>query len=422
MTGHRRAALPARDQTRPAQGRKIASSYYIEPRWPRAYLHLRPDQPRKARKARSGANIRNCSTGGGSWPTTRGRPSCSRCSSDGAKIWPAAEVAFSIRDRGVNAGYEIDGALFLKQHIPGEYLFRDTPGAVRQARRCRRLELRPSGADGHWATGPGRRRTGAAGPARRSSAPNGTIGVRGAAGLNGVPGGAEDRAGAMGVNLRRRWRRSCSRRAFPRQCTDCARAAFRGATRPGHRCALSYCGHGRHPTDSRKFAGVGRAGGAYRDPRAYADERGVRGAVASRGCGDTWCWKAPGFLADDPLRPEAMHDIGGFDERSLLGKRSPKALDASRGMGRKRRPVESGVTVPALSSNGWCRELAVDHQLFMMDGKARRSASRRSRGNPCFLLTDHIRCRKRPSPAWNGWARKLTLGSKDAVRLTNAWC
>ena len=38
---------------------------------------------------------------------------------------------------------------------------------------------------------------------------------------------------------------------------------------------------------------------------------------------------------------DAMHDIGGFDERALLGKVA-KALDASRGMGKEEtRPVES---------------------------------------------------------------------------------
>jgi tRNA (pseudouridine54-N1)-methyltransferase len=41
----------------------------------------------------------------------------------------------------------------------------------------------------------------------------------------------------------------------------------------------------------------------------------------------------------------AMREIGGFDERALLGKVA-KALDASRGMGNEEtRPVESGVTV-----------------------------------------------------------------------------
>ena len=45
----------------------------------------------------------------------------------------------------------------------------------------------------------------------------------------------------------------------------------------------------------------------------------------------------------------AMHDIGGFDEQSLLAKVA-RALDASRGMGKEEaRPVEAGVSVHTIS-------------------------------------------------------------------------
>ncbi len=65
----------------------------------------------------------------------------------------------------------------------------------------------------------------------------------------------------------------------------------------------------------------------------------------------------------------AMHEIGGFDERALLGKVA-KALDVSRGMGKEEtRTVESGVTVRTLSFERLVQELAVDHQLFVMDRK-----------------------------------------------------
>ena len=65
----------------------------------------------------------------------------------------------------------------------------------------------------------------------------------------------------------------------------------------------------------------------------------------------------------------AMHDIGGFDERSLLGKVAA-ALDASRGMGKEEsRPVESGVTVRTVAFERLVQELASDHQLFVMDRK-----------------------------------------------------
>ena len=52
---------------------------------------------------------------------------------------------------------------------------------------------------------------------------------------------------------------------------------------------------------------------------------------------------------------DAMHDIGGFDERTLLGKVA-RALDASRGMGKdEERAVEAGVSVRTSSFERWCR-------------------------------------------------------------------
>ena len=63
----------------------------------------------------------------------------------------------------------------------------------------------------------------------------------------------------------------------------------------------------------------------------------------------------------------AMHALGGFDERALLGKVA-QALDASRGMGKdETRPVESGVTVRTVSFERLVHELAADHPLFVMD-------------------------------------------------------
>ena len=113
------------------------------------------------------------------------------------------------------------------------------------------------------------------------------------------------------------------------------------------------------------------------------------------------------------FEPEAMHDIGGFDERSLLGKVA-KALDASRGMGKEEaRPVESGVTVRTLSFERLVQELAVDHQLFMMDRKGAPIREQAFEGNPCFLLTDHIPMPKNTFASLERLgAKKLTLGSK----------
>ena len=86
----------------------------------------------------------------------------------------------------------------------------------------------------------------------------------------------------------------------------------------------------------------------------------------------------------------AMHAIGGFDERALLGKVAA-ALDASRGMGKEEsRPVESGVTVRTISFEKLVQELAADHQLFVMDPKGTPIREQAFEGRPCFLLTDHI--------------------------------
>ena len=109
----------------------------------------------------------------------------------------------------------------------------------------------------------------------------------------------------------------------------------------------------------------------------------------------------------------AMHEIGGFDERALLGKVA-KALDASRGMGKEEaRPVESGVTVRTLSFERLVQELAGDHQLYVMDRKGTPIRAHAFEGNPCFLLTDHIPMPKKilPSLERQG-AKTLSLGPK----------
>ena len=94
------------------------------------------------------------------------------------------------------------------------------------------------------------------------------------------------------------------------------------------------------------------------------------------------------FAAND------MHDIGGFDERALLGKVA-RALEVSVGMAKdESRPVESGVVVRTTSFEHLVKELAADHQLFVMDPKGTTIREQAFADNPCFLLTDHI-----PMPA-----------------------
>ncbi len=109
----------------------------------------------------------------------------------------------------------------------------------------------------------------------------------------------------------------------------------------------------------------------------------------------------------------AMHDIGGFDERALLGKVA-KALDASRGMGKEEsRPVESGVTVRTVAFERLVQELAADHQVFLMDPKGTPIRQQVFEHNPCFLLTDHIPMPKKVLPSLERLgARAITLGPK----------
>jgi tRNA (pseudouridine54-N1)-methyltransferase len=107
----------------------------------------------------------------------------------------------------------------------------------------------------------------------------------------------------------------------------------------------------------------------------------------------------------------AMRDIGGFDERALLGKIA-RALDASRGMGKdETRPVESGVTVRTVSFERLVQGLADDHELFVMDPKGTPMREQAFDGNPCFLLTDHIPMPKKTFHSLERLgAKKITLG------------
>lgn len=109
---------------------------------------------------------------------------------------------------------------------------------------------------------------------------------------------------------------------------------------------------------------------------------------------------------------DAMHDIGGFDERTLLGKVA-RALDASRGMGKdEERAVEAGVTVRTSSFERLVQTLAADHQLFLMDRKGTPIGEQVFADRPCFLLTDHIPMPRKAIPGLERMgATKIALGS-----------
>ena len=168
------------------------------------------------------------------------------------------------------------------------------------------------------------------------------------------------------------------------------------------------------PTDSQKLlASIGKE--AHAEILAHtlmnavfvaqshrADVRVYLVLESSQDCSRTICFDV-----------NAMHEIGGFDERALLGKIA-KALDVSRGMGKEEtRTVESGVTVRTLSFERLVQELAVDHQLFVMDRKGTSIREQTFEANPCFLLTDHIPMPKNTFHTLERLGtKKLSLGSK----------
>ncbi len=108
---------------------------------------------------------------------------------------------------------------------------------------------------------------------------------------------------------------------------------------------------------------------------------------------------------------DAMHDIGGFDERALLG-RIAHALDASKGMGKdEERTVESGVTVRTTGFERLVQALAVDHTLYVLDPKGRPVAEEVFADKPCFVLTDHIPMPKNTFHTLDRLgAKRITLG------------
>lgn len=107
----------------------------------------------------------------------------------------------------------------------------------------------------------------------------------------------------------------------------------------------------------------------------------------------------------------AMGTIGGFDERTLLGGIAG-ALDASAGMAKDElRAVEPGIDVRTTSFERLVKELAEDHQLYIMDRKGTPIGDQAFGPNSCFLLTDHIPMPKKAIPGLERMgAKKTSLG------------
>ena len=106
-----------------------------------------------------------------------------------------------------------------------------------------------------------------------------------------------------------------------------------------------------------------------------------------------------------------MQHIGGFHEQALLAKVA-RALDASQGLGKEQaRAVEPGIQVRTLSFEKLVKELAEDHQLYVMDKKGAPIRGVAFGGNPCFLLTDHIPMPKKTFGSLTRLgAEKISLG------------
>lgn len=168
------------------------------------------------------------------------------------------------------------------------------------------------------------------------------------------------------------------------------------------------------PTDSQKLlAGVGKE--AHTEILAHTLMNAIFVAQSHRA--DVVVYlvleSTQDFSRTIRFEPDAMHDIGGFNEAALLGKIA-NALDTSKGMGKDAtRPVESGVTVRTVSFERLVQELAEDHQLFVMDRKGTPIREQAFEGNPCFLLTDHIPMPKKTFHSLERLgAKKISLGSK----------
>ena len=137
------------------QGKKIASSYYIETTVaPRGAYTYELTSRTKAQESAVRREYTELFDKDGNLLRNARSPTLFSVFLDTAKIMAGSEVAFSIEVAVSTAGYEIDGALFLKQHIPGEFLFRDTLVLFAKRGDDGEWKLRYVWADEHWATGP----------------------------------------------------------------------------------------------------------------------------------------------------------------------------------------------------------------------------------------------------------------------------
>ena len=135
------------------QGKHIQTAYYIEttvaPRGAYTYELTARNKAQESAVRRQYGELFDAA--GNLMPDARS-PTLFSVFLDSSKILAGSEVAFSIDLAVLNAGYEIDGVLFLKQHIPGEYLFRDTVVLFAKREDNGQWALRYVLTGDHWAT------------------------------------------------------------------------------------------------------------------------------------------------------------------------------------------------------------------------------------------------------------------------------
>lgn len=135
-----------------AQGKQIDSSYYIEATVaPRGAYTYELTARRRAQESAVRREYRELFDASGRLLDDARSPMLFSVFLDSSKITSGQEVAFSVELAIYNAGYEIDGVLFLKQHIPGEYLFRDTLVLFARRREGGGWQLRYVWSDERWA-------------------------------------------------------------------------------------------------------------------------------------------------------------------------------------------------------------------------------------------------------------------------------
>lgn len=166
------------------------------------------------------------------------------------------------------------------------------------------------------------------------------------------------------------------------------------------------------PTDSQKMlAGVGQD--AHTEILAHTLMNAIFVAQSHRA--DVVVYlvleSTPDYSRTLRFDANALTDLGGFDERTLLGVVA-RALDASIGMGKEEtRAVSPGLTVRTVSFERLVQELAAGHALFVMDRKGAPIREQALGDNPCFLLTDHIPMPKKTFHSLERLgAKKITLG------------